>query len=149
MIFITCGSFVGFDELMKKVDELVSEGIIKESVIAQIGNGKYAPKNFKWFRYAPTLAPYFKKADLVISHEGAGTIFELATLGKKSIIITNPKSVDNPDLVMKMSQNKHVLWCKTLNQLEKYVTLSKKFKFVRYKPPVCNIPKLIERYLSS
>ncbi len=148
MMFITTGSFSGFDALMKKIDELIEKGVIKEKVISQIASGDYTPKHFKWFRFKRTLLPYYKKADLVISHEGAGTLFELVTLHKKAIVLTNPGTVDNPDLVKKFSDMKHLLWCKDVKHLEEFIKKSRSFKPKKYKSPGCHIHEEIIRALS-
>ncbi|MCD6476860.1 MAG: hypothetical protein J7K26_01680 [Candidatus Aenigmarchaeota archaeon] len=147
MIFVTTGTFAGFDTLMKKLDELVSKKIIKEKIIAQIGNGNYKPKKFKWFRFSKTLLPYYRKADLIISHEGAGTLFEIITMNKKLIALENPETIHNPDLIKKLSNKKYLLWCKNINNLEKCIKLSKKYNFKKYKNPPCRIQNEINKYL--
>ncbi len=146
MIFITVGS-TKFDELVRKIDELAHDGKIK-NVLAQIGNGEYIPKNIKYFRFDKSLIKYCKSAELVISHEGAGTLFEIVSMNKKAIVITNPGTVDNPDLVKKLSSLGHLMWCKNLDEVELYIKRSKKFKPKKYKSPKCEIGKQIERYLS-
>jgi UDP-N-acetylglucosamine--N-acetylmuramyl-(pentapeptide) pyrophosphoryl-undecaprenol N-acetylglucosamine transferase len=42
------------------------------------------------FDFSHQIAKYYKEADLVVSRAGAGTIFELAALGKASILIPYP-----------------------------------------------------------
>lgn len=43
MIFVTIGTQkFPFDRLLKKIDELIESGFIKEKVIAQVGNSAYS-----------------------------------------------------------------------------------------------------------
>lgn len=150
MIFVTAaGSTLAFDELVKTVDELVGKKRIKEKVIIQIGNGEYFPKNCKWFRYDKNLGDYYKRANLIISHSGAGTLFELIGKGKKTIVVINPRAVNNPDIVIKLSKEKHILWCKEIKELERCLREVKKFKFKKYKKPKCEIHKVIEEFLEN
>ena len=141
MIFVTVGT-TKFDKLIEKVDKMVGQGKIK-NVVAQIGNGNYIPKNIKWFRFANSLNSYYKKSKLIISHEGAGTTFEIINLNKKAIALTNPDTVYNPDIIKKFSSTRQILWCKDLDQLEKYIKKSKKFKPKKYKKSECKIGKKI------
>ena len=88
-IFVTIGtSSPGFDRLLKEVDRLMEEGIIKEKLIAQIGHTQYTPKNYEWFKFLAESAyeDLFRKSRLIITHDGAGTIAK-AMKYKKSLII--------------------------------------------------------------
>ena len=48
-----------------------------------------------WFRFAPSLDAYMRKADLIISHAGAGSIMEALALRKPLIVVINEKLMDN------------------------------------------------------
>ncbi len=49
VIFVTVGSQkFQFDRLLKEIDRLIDEGIIKEEVFAQTGCSNYIPKNFAY-----------------------------------------------------------------------------------------------------
>lgn len=88
MIFVTVGTTY-FDELVEEVDRLVDTGLIRDRVVAQVGEGRYTPRNLEWFRYAPTLKPYYDQADLVIGHGGTGTVFDLLRMGKPFVAVAN------------------------------------------------------------
>lgn len=49
----------------------------------------------EFFDYAPSLAPFLSAASLVISHAGAGSIFESLALGKPLIAVPNPLLMHN------------------------------------------------------
>ena len=48
-----------------------------------------------YFRYAPTLKERIDEASLVISHAGAGSIFESLRAGKRLIAVPNSALMDN------------------------------------------------------
>jgi len=142
MMFVTAGT-TKFDELVKKIDECLENGQIKERVIAQIGNGKYLPKNMKYFRFSKDLTKYYRMADIVISHEGAGTLLELVNLGKKTISLENPTTVENPDIVNKLSRDGYLFKCNSMSGIVKAINEAKSKKFRKYVPPKCFIHKVI------
>ena len=93
-IFVTVGTHSqGFDRLIKEVDELLIKEKIKDKVFAQIGNTKYIPKKiiFKKFLNEKEYLKNFKKADLIISHAGAGSIINALKLNKKLILVPRLK----------------------------------------------------------
>lgn len=148
MIFVTVGTGK-FDELIIKIDELAPK--IKEKFIAQIGNGNYAPKNISYFRFKPNLMPYYKKADLIISHGGAGTTYELLAMGKKLVSIANPNRTDihQEEILEVLSKEKHLIWCRNTKDLEEAIKKAKKFKFKKYTKPRCKIAGKIKEFLSK
>lgn len=88
MIFVTLGSQkFQFNRLLKKLDELISEGIISEEVFAQIGYSDYIPKNYKYEKFIDQVAFAEKMAecDILITHGGTGAIIEAVKKGKKVI----------------------------------------------------------------
>ena len=148
MIFVTVGS-TKFDELIKKIDDFVSKGEIKDKVIAQIGKGEYIPKKIKYFRYKKTLKKYYKLATIVISHEGAGTLFELVHLRKKTIAIINPNTVSNPDLINKFSKEGYIIKCENIDNLPKIIKEIERKKLKKYIAPKCFIHKKIIEFLEK
>lgn len=75
MIFVTVGSQLPFDRLIKAVDEWASnKKDIK--IFAQIGLSNYKPQNIE---FCNTMTPdeynnYLGRADFIIAHAGMGTI---------------------------------------------------------------------------
>lgn len=148
MIFVTVGT-TEFNNLIERIDEFVVEGKIKEGVIAQIGRGKYIPKKMEYFRYANSLQKYYKSADIVISHEGAGTLFELVTMGKKTIALINPTTVSNPDLINKFSAEGYLLKCRNISELSEMIQKIRRKKLKKYISPKCFIHKKIIEFLEK
>lgn len=90
MIFVCVGSReYQFDRLIKKLDELIEQGAITDTVFAQIGQSSYIPKHFKYERFVDveTFKEYQKKADLIISHGGTGALIGALKLGKQVIAV--------------------------------------------------------------
>ncbi|MBI2084166.1 MAG: hypothetical protein HYT70_00930 [Candidatus Aenigmarchaeota archaeon] len=145
MIFVIAGE-PSFEELIKEIDRIVPE--LKEPVIAQIGNGKYIPKNCKWFRVHFPLYPYYKKADIIVSHHGAGTIFEVLKFHKKLICVENAFKGRNPDLMSELSKGGYLIDCKKISDLKKCISLARKTKIKKYKSPKCEIGETIIKFLN-
>ena len=90
MIFVTVGSQkFQFNRLLKKVDELIEDGTIKEEVFAQIGVSDYRPKNYKYvdFTTREEFAENLDKCSLLITHAGTGVIVTALKKGKKVIAV--------------------------------------------------------------
>lgn len=88
MIFVTVGSQkFQFNRLLKKIDELIEEDKIKNDVIAQTGVSTYPIKHYASFDFLSSeqFEKYMKKADLIITHGGTGTIVMASKMGKKII----------------------------------------------------------------
>lgn len=90
MIFVTLGSQkFQFNRLLKAVDELIEQGVIKEDVFAQTGYSDYQPQNYKYkpFLDRGEFAEWEGKADVVITHGGTGAIIGAVKKGKKVIAV--------------------------------------------------------------
>ena len=89
MIFVTIGTQLPFDRLIKIIDELAPQ--LNEEVIAQVYQCGFTPQNIKTIDFlAPDeLNTRYEKARLIISHAGIGTI--LSALQKEKPIIVFPR----------------------------------------------------------
>ncbi len=89
LIFVTVGTHKHpFDRLVKKIDELVRDGKIRENVVMQTGNSVYEPKNCGFFKFvgAEKFDSLYREADTIICHAGAGSIIN-AMKNKKHLVI--------------------------------------------------------------
>ena len=88
MIFLTVGSALPFDRLVKAVDDAICNMEIKPEIFGQIGQGEYKPKNFPYVETfdKADFDEYFNKAEAIISHAGMGTI-NIALQQKKPILV--------------------------------------------------------------
>lgn len=90
MIFVTVGTHEQpFNRLVKKVDELVSEGAIKEHVVVQTGFSTYEPKNCEWHKMMSfeEMQRCLKGARIVITHGGPSSFIEALQFGKVPIVV--------------------------------------------------------------
>ena len=88
MIFITVGTQLPFDRMIKAIDKWAgnrNDG----KFFAQIGPGNYLPKNMKWtdFIQPEEFKLCFRKADVIIAHAGMGSILSALETGKPIIIL--------------------------------------------------------------
>ncbi|MDD2698434.1 MAG: glycosyltransferase [Arcobacteraceae bacterium] len=102
-IFVTVGT-TKFDSLIKSVDENLLD--LDYEVTMQISDGNYKPKHFE---FTNEIQKYFREADVVITHAGAGSIYELLELGKKIIIVPNFDRIDKhqSDIADYMDKNNY------------------------------------------
>ena len=91
MIFLTVGTQLPFDRLVRVVDEWASlrgrGDIIGQ--IAEPGSTGYEPKSIEW---VPFLTPdkvrtYFDEAEFIIAHAGMGSIISAMTVRKPIIVM--------------------------------------------------------------
>lgn len=90
MIFVTVGTHEqGFERLIKKVDDLVKDGKIKEDVVMQIGFTQYKPKYCKWQKLFPysEMKEMVQKARIVITHGGPASFIMILQEGKTPIVV--------------------------------------------------------------
>lgn len=91
MIFVTVGSRnYSFDRLFKKIDELFEEGVLTDSMFAQMGTSMYKPKHYEYkdFISPDEFTEKVEKADIVVSHGASGSIMKALNAGKKVIAVT-------------------------------------------------------------
>jgi len=91
LIFVTVGSRnYPFDRLFKKLDELYEEGILTDTMYAQIGTSTYRPKfyEYKDFISQTAFLEKIESADIVVSHGASGSIMKALNAGKKVIAVT-------------------------------------------------------------
>ncbi|MBU5687912.1 MAG: PssE/Cps14G family polysaccharide biosynthesis glycosyltransferase [Candidatus Aenigmatarchaeota archaeon] len=153
MIFVTVGtSKFSFNRLIKKIDELVGKGKIKEEVIIQIGHSTYIPKYTKWFRFDSyeNMKELTKKCRILITHGGVGSI--LTGLMFKKTIIAVPRMkkfkehIDDHqvELIKELSKDGKIIPIFDLNDIEN--AINKKIKF-KYKTKKNFLIKEIKEYI--
>ncbi len=92
MIFLTTGTQLPFERLVRAVDGWASEARPACEIFGQVLQSReapYTPKNFETReRLSPAeYADIFDKASLIVSHAGMGTILTALTQGKKICIM--------------------------------------------------------------
>ena len=90
MIFVTVGTQLPFDRLVKAVDDWAADAAAP-GVFAQIGDGVYRPAHMEWTQFLP--ADQFRRriaaASLIVSHAGMGNL--LAALAARKPLLVLPR----------------------------------------------------------
>ena len=141
MILLTVGT-AHFDPLIKKVDSLVRSGVIKETVVAQIGGGSYEPDSFRYFRFIRSMEEAFQRADVIVSTGGAGTTLECVTKGRRLVVVENTLLMEGhqAQLIGEMERRGHLVWCRDLDRLPECISKARNLEFVPFvsDPPVAH-----------
>lgn len=142
MILIAVGSQkFQFDRLLKKIDYLVEVGVITEEVFAQTGASTYVPKKYEYqdFLDECEFKEKLEKSDLVITHGGTGIITNAIKMGKKVIAVPRKakygEHVDDhqQQLINRFVKQNFIWGCMDVEDLEKYIKLSKENKKAPYR----------------
>jgi beta-1,4-N-acetylglucosaminyltransferase len=153
-IFITTGSVLEFDSLIKIVDKINKDK--KYNVVAQIGKGKYVPKNITTFKFTKNINKYYSWADLIITHTGGTTLSEICSKNKKAIAISNPRGYNEIYEIAKHFDELGYLLYIPFEKIDhnfKYLEekidliLSSKIKFKKYIKESNTIGKEIQKFL--
>jgi UDP-N-acetylglucosamine transferase subunit ALG13 len=94
MIFLTVGTDMPFDRMVKVVDRWASESG-RNDIFAQIGQGGWEPRNIRFanFLKPPDYVQIFSSATVVISHAGMGTILSALHHGKPILVMPKRASL--------------------------------------------------------
>lgn len=134
MIFVTVGTQLNnFDRLFKYIDRLDT----KEKIVVQKSNSRYVFKNNNitsqsFFSYEE-MEELMKKADIIITHAGPGTIFKALELNKKVIVV--PRLKRYHEIVANDHQRE---FCKYLRKMN-YCLVAEDYN--EFKTSIMNISK--------
>ncbi len=94
MIFVTVGTELPFDRLVKMVDDWGARNA-RSDVFAQIGAGAYLPKASGYARFldSQAFAAHLESATVVVSHAGTGSILSALAKAKRLIIVPRRASL--------------------------------------------------------
>jgi beta-1,4-N-acetylglucosaminyltransferase len=95
-ILVTAGT-TPFDSLFAHLDKLTAK-FPHMAFIGQVGHGDYTPQTFPSFNFTPEFTQQIASADAVITHAGAGTVYDLLEQGKRCIVIANLERKDKHQL---------------------------------------------------
>jgi len=88
MIFLTVGTVLPFDRLVRAVDQAIETRLITRPVFAQIGQTALRPRNMEWVATLEKSAFDRKvaEADFVIGHAGMGSVM-IALQHRKRLLV--------------------------------------------------------------
>ncbi len=127
-ILVTAGT-TPFNSLFAHLDNLTYKFPDME-FIGQIGNGDYAPETFPSFRFTNEFPHQIESSDAVITHAGAGTVYDLLERGKRSIVVANLERQDKHQLEITryLNDSGYALATTELDSLEALLHRLKGFK---------------------
>lgn len=145
-----------FERLLKELDRLKKNKIIKEKIIVQSGYTKYSSEDMEIFDFIDKdkLEEYQDKADIIITHGGVGSIISSLKKDKKVIAIPRLKKYDEHvndhqlDIVESFSNNGYIIGIKEVKELESAYKNIKKFKPKKYIPNNSKIIKIVEDFIN-
>lgn len=158
MIFVTLGSQkFQFDRLLKKLDDIVKNGNIKDEIFAQIGYSDYKPKNYRYkeFMDREEFKQMMAKSNIVVAHGGTGAIITAVKQGKKVIAVPRlakyGEHVDNHQiqLVTEFENSGIISAVYDLENLENELLNIHEKKFRSYKSNTDNIIESIEKFIEG
>ena len=158
MLFVTLGSQkFQFNRLLKKLDEIVENGNIKDEIFAQIGYSDYKPKNYKYkdFIDREQFKDIMAKSDIVIAHGGTGAIITAVKQGKKVIAVPRlakyGEHVDDHQiqLVTEFESSGIISAVYDLDKLEEELLTIRDKQFRPYKANTDNIIESIEDFIKG
>jgi len=87
MIFLTIGTQVPFDRLVKAVDEVAPS--LNTKIIAQVSKSAYKARNMQTFDFISPhdFDAFFNSASLIVSHAGMGNIISALEREKPILIL--------------------------------------------------------------
>lgn len=146
-LFVTVGS-TDFDGLVQAVDALVPD--LRTQGVMQIGHGRYVPINLLYFRFSPSLDPYYEQATLVIAHGGLATTMEVLSRGLPLVSVSNPDRYDDhqQDLLSALAGEGCLVWCRHLDQLQQAIETAQVLTLRDYERPKCEIHLVIADFLA-
>jgi UDP-N-acetyl-D-mannosaminouronate:lipid I N-acetyl-D-mannosaminouronosyltransferase len=146
-IFVTVGN-TRYNSLIKAIDAHLSSD--EFDITIQIADGEYTPKHHKYFRYSDNIEQYFNDAGLVITHAGAGTVFQLLEDNKKMLVVPNHERVDDHqlDLTNYLEENDYADVCYDLSTIKHCALKAVSAKHAQYEEDFFSGYSLIDNLLN-
>ena len=156
MVFVSLGTQdKEFPRLLKLVEDLIDKKVIKDDVIAQIGQTKYESNKMIIVKFLnkDELLKYIEESKYVITHGGVGTILDSLNLNKKVIAIARLKKYKEHvndhqlELIDKFSKEGYII--DGSNNLEEAILKLNSFTPKKYQSNNDNFVNLIEDYIDN
>lgn len=132
MIFVTVGTHEQpFNRLVKAIDDLKKNEIIKEDVLIQTGFSTYEPKCCQWSKLIPyqQMVNNIEEAHIVITHGGPASFIMPLQMGKTPIVVPRQHQFDEHvnDHQLEFARNVAermgtIIVVEDIRKLEEYIT---------------------------
>ncbi len=158
MILVTLGTQdKSFTRLLKAIDREIEKGTIKDKVIVQAGYTKYKSKNMEIFDLISSdkFDELMSKANLVITHGGAGSILTAIQKDKKVIAAPREKRYKEhtndhqKELIKEFEKEGYILAVYDMKNLEEVLKKSKRFKPKKFVSNTNHMIELISNYIKE
>lgn len=153
MILVTLGTQdKPFERLIKAVEKQIEEGNIRDEVIVQAGSTIYKSEKMKIVDYIQIdeFDDMIKKADLVITHAGVGSILTALRYNKKVIATARLKMYGEHvndhqiQILENFSENGYILKLDDVDKLGEMINNSKGFQPKKYMSNTDNFVKNVK-----
>lgn len=158
MILVLLGTQkYSFRRLLEEVQKCIENGTIKEEVVVQAGGTEFYSKEMKIFNLIAQneLEKIEKKADIIITHGGVGSIVDGVKLGKKVIAVPRLQKygeVANDhqiQIIETFSKEGFIIGLKDVNELEKELREIDNFKPRVLESNTKNIIDIIRNFIDK
>ena len=158
MIFVILGTQdKSFERMLKEIDNLIKDGIIKEKVMVQAGSTIYETDTMEISDYVSMeeFKKYIKKADIVITHGGVGSILDALKYNKKVIAIPRLSKYNEHEnnhqiqIVEKFDDLGYIMDCGNLKRLGNKIMEIDKFTPKKYSSNNEKFIKKLEQYIGE
>lgn len=146
-----------FHRLLEEIERLIQNKVIEEEVIVQAGYTKYKSDNMKIFDFISKeeLEELQKKANLIITHGGVGSILLSITKNKKVIAVPRLHQYEEHvnshqiEIVEVFNQKGYIIGVQGIEKLEQAIKQVEKFEPKEYKQNHDKMLKIIEDFIDK
>ena len=146
-----------FHRLLEEIQKNINNGTIKEKVVVQEGYTKFQSKDMEIHTQVPKdkLQELIKKADLIITHGGVGSIISAITEGKKVIAVPRLKKYNEHvndhqlDIIDSFNEKRYIIGIHEVEELEEALKKVPEFKPQKYIQNTRKIIKIIEEFIDN
>ena len=146
-----------FHRLLEEIEKNINNGTIKEEVIVQKGYTKFKSENMTLYNQLPLeeIKKLIEKANLIITHGGAGSIINSIEENKKVIAIPRLKKYNEHvndhqcDIIKSFDELGYIIGINNVEELGDALKKVQKFEPRVYIKNTGNILKIIEDFIAN
>ena len=146
-----------FHRLLEEIQKNKDNGNIREEVIVQKGYTKFESKDMQMFDFISPdeMEQLIKKANIIITHGGVGSIITAITNNKKVIAVPRLQKYKEHvndhqfNIVDSFNEMGYIIGIKEVEELEKALKRIKDFEPKKYVQNTGNIINIIEKFIEE
>ena len=146
-----------FHRLLEEIQKNIDCGNIKEQVTVQEGYTRFESKDMIIYKQVPRdeLQELIKKADLIITHGGVGSIIASITNDKKVIAVPRLQKYKEHvndhqlDIIDSFNEKGYIIGIHGVDELEDALKKAPEFKPQKYVQNTGKIIKIIEEFIDN